>query len=436
MIKCIGIRREDKNVWERRTPLTPAGIKMLKSKYGLEFIVEPSKIRIFPDAEYKKAGAKVQDDISKCDIVFAIKEIPLGFFKSKKTYMFFAHVIKGQSHNMPMLKKMLKQKCQLIDYEKVVDEKGRRLIFFGRYAGLAGMLDTLWAFEQRLNWEGIRTPFYDIKQTYKYKDLEEVKSAIETVGKRIKTDGLPETLTPLICGFTGYGNVSMGAQEIFDILPHQNVAPSELESVIKNNKNSTNTLFKVVFKEEDIVEPISAGTKFELQDYYKHPEKYRSIFHKYVPHLTILVNGIYWDQRYPRLITKEYLKQLYDSKVKPSLRVIGDISCDVEGSIEFTMHATTTDNPVFVYDPLKNKVTDGFKGAGPVVMSIDNLPCELPKDSSEFFSNTLASFIPDLAKADYSTEFDKLNLPSTLKNAVIAYHGELTPNYKYICDFL
>ncbi|PIV69931.1 MAG: hypothetical protein COS08_02885, partial [Euryarchaeota archaeon CG01_land_8_20_14_3_00_38_12] len=146
----VGIRREDKNIWERRTPIIPQHIKELKEK-DIEFFVQPSKIRAFRDGEYVEAGANIQDSLNQCNVIFAVKEIPLDFFKKNKTYVFFSHTTKGQKHNMPMLKKMMELKCQLIDYEKIVDEKNRRLIFFGRYAGLAGMIDTLWALGQRLN---------------------------------------------------------------------------------------------------------------------------------------------------------------------------------------------------------------------------------------------------------------------------------------------
>jgi len=150
----IGIRREDKNRWERRVPLIPKHVKELIESHGIDVTLQPSSIRIFSDEEYLQAGAKIQEDLSACHIIFAVKEIPADFFQPGKTYVFFSHTIKGQKKNMPMLKRMMELGCNLIDYEKVIDEKGRRLIFFGRHAGLAGMIDTLWALERRLTWEG------------------------------------------------------------------------------------------------------------------------------------------------------------------------------------------------------------------------------------------------------------------------------------------
>lgn len=428
-MNMVGIRREDKNIWERRTPIIPQHIKELKEK-GIEFFIQPSKIRAFKDREYAEAGAIIQDNINECNVIFAVKEIPSDFFKKNKTYVFFSHTIKGQKHNMPMLKKIMELKSQLIDYEKIVDEKNRRLIFFGRYAGLAGMIDTLWALGQRLNEEGIENPFAEIKQTYAYGSLGEAKKSIKKISENIKKNGLPESITPLIFGIAGYGNVSKGAQEIIDILPVKEITPEQVVS-LQDKGYSGKHIYKVIFKEEDIVEPVSG--EFELQDYYKHPEKYRSKFDKYLRDLTILVNAIYWDKIYPRLVTKKYLKENYG---KIRLMVIGDIGCDINGAIECNVKITEPDNPVFVYEPLTDKTTDGFKGKGVVVLAVDNLPCELPKESSKDFSSALKKFIPEIAKTDFSVNFDDCNLSPEIKNAVIVYHGKLTPNYQYLEKYL
>ena len=434
MVFNIGIRREDKNRWERRVPLIPKHVKELKEKYGVQTFLQPSEIRAFTDDEYKRVGAIIQEDLSSCSHIFAVKEIPTDFFEEGKTYVFFSHTIKGQKHNMPMLKRMLELGCTLIDYERIVDEHGRRLVFFGRFAGLAGMIDTLWAFGKRLEWEGIETPFRKIKQTIYYEDLEEIKEHISQIGEEIENKGLPPSLTPLIVGFAGYGNVSKGAQEILDILPVEKVEPQELSTI--QSKSANTTIYKVVFREEDMVEPIEKGAVFDLQDYYTHPERYRSVFEQYIPHLTILMNCIYWDSRYPRFVTKAFLKDLFTKEEKVKLRVIGDISCDINGAIEFNVKATEPDNPVYVYNPLTEKVEDGYTGKGVVVLAVDNLPCELPKESSTSFSESLWHFVPDIVGADYSADFEDIDLPPQIKKAVIVYKGELTPDYQYINKYL
>ncbi|MDH5185947.1 MAG: hypothetical protein OEW70_02650, partial [candidate division WOR-3 bacterium] len=260
------------------------------------------------------------------------------------------------------------------------------------------------------------------------------KQAISGVGKKIAEDGLDASLLPLVCGITGYGNVSQGAQEIFDLLPFEEIKPKELFELFAKKNFSKNQLYKIVFREEDMVEPIAKTDVFQLPDYYTHPEKFRSVFERYIPYLTSLVNCIYWDNRYPRLVTKHFLKLVFKSE--PRLRVIGDISCDIEGSIEATVKATSPDNPVFVYDPLTNRAFNGVVGKGPVIMAIDNLPCEIPKDASVYFSNILKPFVPAIAQADFSTSFERCDLPPEIKKGVIVYQGELTPDYKYIEKYL
>ncbi|KPJ48574.1 MAG: hypothetical protein AMJ41_04660 [candidate division Zixibacteria bacterium DG_27] len=436
MNRVIGIRGEDINRWERRVPLVPEHVKELKGKYSVETLLEPSRIRVFTDEDYTNAGAKIQKDLSPCSTVFGIKEMPLDVFKKGTTYVFFAHVIKGQAHNMPMLRRILEVRANLIDYEKIVDKRERRLIFFGKYAGLAGMIDTLWALGKRLQWEKIPNPFRKVRQAYRYETLQEAEEAIEVVGSKIKADGLPDSLVPFVCGFAGYGHVSRGAQEIFSLLPTQEITPQELLAFGKQSKHSKNRVYKVVFKEEHMVEPIYPRHSFELQDYYDHPEKYRSKFSSYVPHLTVLMNCIYWEKRYPRLITKKYLKRLFVPGARPSLRVIGDISCDIGGAIECTLKATDPGNPIYVYDPLKDNIADGYQGRGPVILAVYNLPCELPRESSAYFSNVLKKYVPEMARADYAVPFDRLKLPESIKNGVIVYQGELTPAYRYIEKFL
>jgi alpha-aminoadipic semialdehyde synthase len=436
MKPTIGIRREDKSKWEKRVPLTPEHVKELIENDGIEVYLQPSSIRIFSDQEFIQVGAKIQEDLSACPVILAVKEIPVDFFQPGGTYAFFSHVIKGQEYNMPMLKKMMELKCNLIDYEKVADEEGRRLVFFGRHAGLAGMIDTLWALGRRLAWEGIGTPLGEVKNAYKYETLAEAKASISEVGERIREDGLPESLTPLIFGVTGYGNVSSGAQEILDLLPFEQIEPEEILPLVKRSDFSRNQIYKVVFKEEHIVQPIAREDRFDLQDYYDHPQKYRSQFERHIPYLTVLVNCIYWDERYPRLVTKKFLKELFDREKNPRLRVIGDISCDVEGSIECTAKVTQPDNPVYVYSPMEEQVADGFKGRGVVILAVDNLPCEISREASLDFGQVLKTFVPHMAKADLSVSFDECKLPGPIKKGMILYHGELTPDYRYIQDFL
>ena len=436
MTALIGIRREDKSEWERRVPVIPQDAAELQQKHGVQVIVQTSSNRAFADDEFRSVGIPVQQDLSPCPIIFGIKEMPKEFFERDKAYVFFAHVIKGQPYNMAMLRQMLELGCTLIDYERVVDEENRRLIFFGWHAGVAGTIDTLWALGQRLAWEGIANPFTILRQTHTYRDLTEAKTALGEVRTKLEREGLPEQLTPLIIGVAGYGNVSRGAQEMLGILPTIDIEPGQVASLAASGDHSQRHICTAIFKEWHMVEPASPETSFDLQDYYDHPEKYQGVFEQYIPHLTVLVNAIYWTERYPRLVSKAFLRELFGGEQAPRLKVIGDISCDVEGAIECTVKSTEPGDPVYVYDPLTGQVRDGHQGTGVVIMAVDILPAELPREASTDFSRVLTPFIPALAQCDLSSPFEECKLPSEIKRAVIAYQGQLTPAYQYIQEFL
>ena len=432
----IGIRREDKSKWERRVALIPEHIKLLKEKYNIQTVIQPSLIRIFTDDAYKKAGAIVREDLSECTVVFGVKEMPSSFFLPGKTYVFFSHIIKGQLYNMPMLQRLMDLKCNLIEYEKIDNDKGQRLIFFGRHAGIAGMVDSLWAYGQHLKYKGMHTAFEKIKKAYEYESVDDIKVAFKKIGNEISENGLPDEICPLVVGFTGYGNVSKGAQEILDCFPFIEIIPEDLLSLKKKNNISKNHLYKVVFKENDIVEPKDESAKFELQNYFSHPEKYKSQFAKYLSHLTILMNCIFWSLGSPRLITKAALKELTAGGKQLKLKVIGDISCDIEGSIEITSKITEPDNPTYIYNPLTDTEIDGNKGNGVIVVGRDNLPCEIPKDASASFSEALVDFIPNLLAANSSGKLDVMELPKELQTALILQDGKLTKDYTYLKKFL
>lgn len=436
MKNCVGIRREDKNLWEKRAPLIPSHVQELVREKGIEFRIQPSTRRVFSDSDYAQAGAIITEDLSSCRLILAIKEIPAPLIERDKVYMFFSHTIKGQIKNMPMLRRLAEQRSTLIEYERIVDDRNRRLIFFGTQAGQAGMIEVLHALGRRLALEGIDTPFREIQQPFKYGSLVAARESIEEIGLWIRKDGIDRRILPLICGFAGYGNTSRGAQGIFDLLPVESIEPADLGDFMKRKNYSASRVYKTVFKEADMVRPLNPSASFELKDYYQHPEKYRSIFSDYLPHLTMLVNGIYWEPRYPRFVPTSALQSLFESQPQPRLRVIGDISCDIDGSIECNRFATTPDKPVFLCDPLTGQISDNPSGRGVVIMSIDNLPAEIPRESSMFFSKALMPFLPDIATADLSGAFESWALPSPIKRAVVLDRGKLRPEYSHLAKFL
>ncbi len=430
----IGLRKEEK-AFEARVPLIPEHVKLLRDQHHIDFFVEPNKQRAFSESEFEKVGATIIPlKGSGSQVVFGIKEMPIGFFERDVVYVFFSHTIKGQKYNMPMLRNILDAGATLIDYERVVDEKGRRLIFFGNWAGMAGISDTFHVLGERLEIEGITpNPFAGMRSTLELKSLDAVKDEFRSLGKRISEQGLPKELTPFVVGFAGYGNVSRGAQEIFDILPHKVVEPENLPIL----EPEENALYKCVFKEEHMVEPKDPLATFSLQDYYKTGKaNYRGIFESHVQYLTVLMNCIYWSEKYPRLISKKFIREHWNEDNR-KLRVVGDISCDIGGAIEFTVKCTTPGNPAFTYVISEDRAEPGVKEKGPVVMAVDNLPCELPRESSTSFSETLVGFIPVFAMADFTvSSFEDLNLPREIKDAVIVYRGKLTKNYEYIEEYL
>jgi len=434
MSNFIGIRHEDKYASERRAPLTPRHIEWLVNHKKLDFIIQSSDKRVFHDEEYMHAGAKIAKDLKKCSVIFGVKEIPESFFEPEKTYVFFAHVIKGQPKNMPMLKRMMELKCNLIDYEKVVDEQGKRLIFFGRYAGMAGMINSLWALGLRLKDYGYSSILARLKQAHQYHSLKDAKDDISAIGQLVAENGIPHELRPFVIGFTGYGNVSQGAQEICGLLPVKEISPEKLLGLNRRKNSPDNIIYKVIFKEEDLYEH-RLGHLFDLQDYYINPQDYKSKFEKFIPHLSMLINCIYWDKRYPRLLTKSYLKKIF-AKGRPKLNVTGDISCDVEGSVECTLKPTEIEDPLYVYDPFTGNIQMGHKGEGMLVMAVDILPAELPRDASEWFGDVLINFVKPIIDADFKVHFDDIDLPRSIKKGLILHQGELTPEFKYIEQFL
>jgi alpha-aminoadipic semialdehyde synthase len=431
MGKTIGIRREDKSEWERRVPLVPADLADLQKKHDLNFLVQPSAIRVYRDDDYRGAGIEVREDLSDADLVFAVKEIPMELLQAGKVYVYFSHVIKGQPYNMPMLSRLLELGCSLIDYERIADEAGRRLIFFSLHAGYAGTIETLWCLGKRFASQGISSPFQKILHAYEYSSLDEAKEHLREIGEEIWDGGLDPQVRPLVFGLAGYGNVSVGCQEILDCMHVADIPVAVLADRARRG-SGTPPMLKVVFKEEDMVRPVAADGSFDLQDYYRHPEKYRGVFADYLQHLDVLLNAIYWDERYPRLVTKAWARENYGTYRQARLQIIGDISCDIEGGIELTLEPTYPDAPCFVYDPSADSAHKGCEGAGPIVMAVDNLPCELPRESSDHFSQILRDMVPPLAAADWNSDLEDLALPAHLKKAVIVHKGELTPPYRYL----
>ncbi|MCG2590728.1 bifunctional lysine ketoglutarate reductase /saccharopine dehydrogenase family protein [Rhodohalobacter sulfatireducens] len=426
----IGIRHEDKYKFERRTPIMPEHVAEL-TENGVSVSVEHSGKRIFSDQEYKESGAMIADHLSDSDLIFGVKEMPEDYFQEGKAYVFFSHVIKGQPYNMQMLKNIIDSGATLIDYEKIEDQDGQRLIFFGRFAGLAGMINTLWATGQRYKELGVHSPLAGLKQTYRYESLNDARKSISEAAKKISDNGLPDLMKPLIIAVSGDGNVSKGAMEILDLLPGPYISAEDLKN---GDFDQNQDIIKVNLLVDDYMIP-KQDRPFDLQHYINNPEQYESSIEDYLPNINVFVNGIYWDENYPRLITKDWLLRKNESG-ELNLKVIGDITCDIHGSVECTETATAIGEPVFVYDPVNDSYRMGFEGSGIAVMAVDILPSELPKEASIHFSKALKPYLMTMAVADFSVSYEELSLPDPIKSAVIVHRGKLTPKYSYLESYL
>ncbi|KAJ3085286.1 hypothetical protein HK102_000142 [Quaeritorhiza haematococci] len=324
--------------------------------------------------------------------------------------MYFSHTHKGQPYNMPLLKAALDKRIRIIDYELMTDENHRRLVLFSKFAGYAGMIDCLHGLGHRLLALGYGTPFLSIGMSYMYRCLADARLDVTRTGQVIMDDGLPRQVGPMTFVFVGDGNVSKGAQHVFKCLPYEWVKPDDLKTLVESKDFDTHKVYASQVRIEDyIVHRESGGTPRNRQHYLTHPEEYESVFHtKIAPYTSVLINGIFWDQRYPRLLTSEQTRQLTASANPktghgPDFRMlsIADISCDINGSLEFMDRATTIDDPFFMYDPMTGTSHQNMEGAGVQIMSIDNLPTEMPLEASEYFSGALYPFLVQAVKGNF-----------------------------------
>ncbi|CAN0918320.1 Alpha-aminoadipic semialdehyde synthase [Linum grandiflorum] len=428
----IGILAESVNKWERRAPLTPSHCARLLNSGVARIIVQPSTKRIHHDALYQEVGCLISEDLSECGLIVGIKQPKLDIILPDRAYAFFSHTHKAQKENMPLLDKILAERVTLYDYELIVKpETGKRKLAFGNYAGRAGLVDFLHGLGHRYLTLGYSTPFLSLGASYMYSSLASAKAAVISVAEDISTLGLPSGICPLVFIFTGSGNVSLGAQEIFKLLPHTFVDPTQLPQLFSQatETNATKRHFQVygcVVTTQDMVQPIDPSKLFDKVDYYAHPEHYKPVFHQRIaPYASVIVNCMYWEKRFPRLLSTQQVEELVRNH--SPLVGVADITCDIGGSLEFVNQTTTIDSPFFRYDPINNSYHYDMEGSGIICSSVDILPTEFAKEASQHFGNILSEFVRSLA---YTTDIQ--TLPSDLKRACITHGGKLTSLYEYI----
>ena len=399
MIK-IGVIREGKIPTDRRVPLTPEHIvKFLKENPGFEVYVQASEIRCYNNSSYQDLGIEVKEDISNCDILLGVKEVPIPDLIDNKTYIFFSHTIKEQSYNRELLREILKKNITLLDYEVLTDQLNRRIVAFGRYAGIVGAYNGLLTY-------GIKHNLYDLRRACECFDLDDLK----TEYPKIK-------LPPIKIIVTGGGRVAHGAMEVLDGVGIKKVSPKD-------------------FIVEQYDEPVYAqldphnynrhqeGLAFTDEDFFRHPEEYKADFLKYAHQADLLIAGAFWDPHAPVLFTKEDIR---DPNFKT--RVIADITCDIEGSIPTTVRSTTIEEPFYDYSPESLSEVIPFSAEENItVMAIDYLPNELPRNASQDFGDELINNVLPL--------FIEGDEDQVLERATISKDGELTSKYKYLESYV
>ena len=404
----IGIIRESRTD-EKRTPLVPSHVKYLLNKFpGIVITVQPSKNRCFNDIEFKENGAEINENLDNCDLILGVKEIEPNLLIKGKTYMFFSHTSKIQSDNSAaaqgtpgmdkkeLLNEIQKKKITLIDYENIRNDVDRRYLGFGRFAGIVGCYNSLNLYLETLG-QAVMPRAYELNS---YNKLKENISKKDFKKARILV--------------TGDGRVASGSLDFLELSNIKKISPIEY---LQNNNNSTSVFCNLTTSDYVIS---SKREKFNLQDFINFPENYVSVLHKYLINTDMLISSHYWDPKSPKLFERKDIDQY------SNLKVIGDITCDINGSIPSTIRSTTIKNPYFYLDPVKFIEVNKSKNSI-AIMAVDNLPSELPNDSSNEFSNgVIKEVLPYLLNKD----------DGRIKKATITYNGEFLPRYQYIRDYI
>lgn len=395
----FGIIKERKNPPDRRVVFTPEELVRLKQQFPEAKIkVESSDIRVFPDADYVALGIEVTNDISDCDVLIGVKEVPMDALIPNKKYFFFSHTIKKQVHNRKLLQAVLDKNIELYDHETIVNAQNRRLIGFGRYAGIVGTYNAFRGF-------GIKFELFNIPKAETLKGKEELISKLKR-----------QVLPPIKIVLTGKGKVGMGAKEILDGMKIKEVS---VENFLTKNYSEP------VYVQIDVLDynKRKDGKVLDNQDFYGNPKEYVSDFERFTKVTDVFITGHFYGNDSPYILTQEMLKAK-DCKIK----VVADISCDVNGPIACTIKASTIADPFFGYLPYENKEVSYTHPGSIMVMSVDNLPCELPKDASEGFGEM---FMEHVIPAFFNNDKDGI-----LQRAKITENGKLTPRFAYLQDYV
>lgn len=398
-IMRIGLLREEKIPMDKRAPLTPLHCKKIKLSYpNIDVLVQSSDNRCFSDNDYSAEGIQVVNDISICDILLGIKEVPADFLISNKTYLFFSHTIKMQPYNKDLLVKMIEMNINMIDYEVLKNIQGERLLGFGRYAGIIGAYNAFLTY-------GLKSGNYLLKEAYKCHNRLEMETELSNL---ILND---EKII-----VTGNGRVGKGILETMRISGIKKVSVNEFLN---------NVFSEPVFVHLDVMDYNERidGSISTKDNFYKNPGLYKSSFVRFAEKADIFIAGHYYASGSPYLFTRD------DAKANSfKLKVVADISCDVDGPVASTIRSSIITDPIYGYHKKLEKEVSLKDDDAIAVMAVSNLPCELPKDSSESFGDDLLEkVIPLLLSKD---------LDDVISKATICRDGDLTPFFEYLRDYI
>lgn len=395
----FGIIKERKNPPDRRVVFSPSKLKQFKNEYpDAEIVVESSDIRVFSNQSYKDSGFDVLEDMSTCDVLLGVKEVPINALIPNKKYFFFSHTIKKQPYNRDLLLAILDKNIELYDHETIIKENGARLIGFGRYAGIVGAYNGFRAI-------GLKNKTFNLPKAETLDSQQELISELKKIA-------LPKIKILL----TGNGKVAYGAKEMLDAMQIREVSV---------NQYLNETFDETVYCLADVLDynKRKDGKVLDNFDFYNHPENYESNFMRFAKVSDFFIAGHFYGNGAPYLFTRE------DAKSKDfNIKFVADISCDVDGPVASTIKASTIAEPIYGYDSTTEKEVDYQEENAIVVMAVDNLPCELPKDASEGFGEM---FLENVIPAFFNNDEN-----GVLARAKMTENGKLTERFSYLQDYV
>ncbi|WP_418511453.1 NAD(P)-dependent oxidoreductase [Corallibacter sp.] len=396
----FAIIKERKNPPDRRVVFSPEKLAEARTQFPeAEFVIESSDIRIFPDEAYRKLGFTVTDDVSDCDVMLGVKEVPISNLIPDKKYFYFSHTIKKQPYNRKLLQAMLEKNIEMFDHETIVKKSGARLIGFGRYAGLVGAYNGFRAL-------GLRDGLFTLPKVETLADLDEVKAELDKIT-------LPSNLKILL---TGTGKVAYGAKEILDHLKIKEISDALY---------LTSSFTEPVYVMADVMEYAKRkdGKVGDKYAFYKDPTGYESNFMPYAKETDFFIAGHFYGNNAPYLFTRDDAK-----KAAFKINLVADVSCDIDGPVASTIRPSTIADPFYGYDPETEQEVAFDAENAITVMAVDNLPCELPKDASEGFGDM---FLEHVIPAFFNNDEKGI-----LKRARITQKGKLTDRFAYLQDYV